>query len=92
MRAVSLALGQPADHFDALVTPPEVLTKIIRYPAPSENFPTGQGVGHHTDGGFLTLLHQDAVGGLEAEVSARGSASPRCPVRSWSTSASCCSW
>ena len=22
MRAVSLALGQPADHFDALVTPP----------------------------------------------------------------------
>ena len=68
MRAVSLALGQPADHFDALVTPPEVLTKIIRYPAPSEDFPTDQGVGHHTDGGFLTLLHQDAVGGLEAEV------------------------
>ena len=67
-RAVSLALGQPADHFDALVTPPEVLTKIIRYPAPSEDFPTDQGVGHHTDGGFLTLLHQDAVGGLEAEV------------------------
>ena len=68
MRAVSLALGQPADHFDALVTPPEVLTKIIRYPAPSDDFPTDQGVGHHTDGGFLTLLHQDAVGGLEAEV------------------------
>ena len=68
MRAVSLALGQPADHFDALVTPPEVLTKIIRYPAPSEDFPTDQGVGHHTDGGFLTLLHQDEVGGLEAEV------------------------
>src|SRR6478609_1636732 len=39
MRAVSLALGQPADHFDAQVTPPEVLTKIIRYPAPSESFP-----------------------------------------------------
>ena len=68
MRAVSLALGQPADHFDAIVTPPEVLTKIIRYPAPSEDFPTDQGVGHHTDAGFLTLLHQDAVGGLEAEV------------------------
>jgi isopenicillin N synthase-like dioxygenase len=68
MRAVSLALGQPAGHFDAAVTPPEVLTKIIRYPAPSETFPTEQGVGAHTDAGFLTLLQQDAVGGFEAEV------------------------
>jgi isopenicillin N synthase-like dioxygenase len=68
MRAVALALGQRADHFDALVTPPEVLTKIIRYPAPSETFPADQGVGAHTDAGFLTLLHQDAVGGFEAEV------------------------
>ena len=68
MRAVSLALGQPLDHFDEIVTPPEVLTKIIRYPAPSETFPTEQGVGAHTDGGFLTLLQQDTVGGFEAEV------------------------
>jgi isopenicillin N synthase-like dioxygenase len=68
LRAVALALGQPADHFDAAVAPPEILTKIIRYPAPSEDFPSDQGVGSHTDGGFLTLLDQDAVGGLEAEV------------------------
>ena len=45
-----------------------MLTKIIRYPAPSETFPTDQGVGAHTDAGFLTLLHQDTVGGFEAEV------------------------
>jgi isopenicillin N synthase-like dioxygenase len=68
IRAVALALGQPIDHFDAAVSPPEVLTKIIRYPPPSEEFPTDQGVGTHTDGGFLTFVHQDAVGGLEAEV------------------------
>lgn len=68
MRAVALALGQPIDHFDALVTPPEVLTKIIRYPAPDETFATDQGVGAHTDAGFLTLLHQDEVGGFEADV------------------------
>ena len=43
MRAVSLALGQPADHFDALVATPEVLTKIIRYPAPSEDLPDRPG-------------------------------------------------
>src|SRR4029079_17321338 len=79
MRAASLALGQPADHFDALVTPPEVLTKIIRYPAPSETFPTDQGVGAHTDAGFLTLLHQDAVGGFEAEVAGRWVAVPALP-------------
>jgi len=79
MRAVALALGQPADHFDALVTPPEVLTKIIRYPAPSETFPTDQGVGAHTDGGFLTLLQQDTVGGFEAEVGGRWVSVPALP-------------
>ena len=79
MRAVSLALGQPADHFDALVATPEVLTKIIRYPAPSETFPTDQGVGQHTDAGFLTLLHQDAVGGFEAEVYGQWVAVPALP-------------
>jgi isopenicillin N synthase-like dioxygenase len=79
MRAVALALGQPADHFDELVTPPEVLTKIIRYPAPSETFPTGQGVGAHTDAGFLTLLHQDTVGGFEAEVDGEWVAVPALP-------------
>ena len=79
MRAVSLALGQPVDHFDDLVTPPEVLTKIIRYPAPSETFPTDQGVGAHTDAGFLTLLHQDTVGGFEAEVHGTWVAVPPLP-------------
>jgi isopenicillin N synthase-like dioxygenase len=79
MRAVALALGQPSDHFDDLVTPPEILTKIIRYPAPSETFPTDQGVGAHTDAGFLTLLHQDAVGGFEAEVHGRWVGVPPLP-------------
>jgi len=79
MRAVALALGQSGDHFDALVTPPEVLTKIIRYPAPSETFPTDQGVGAHTDGGFLTLLHQDTVGGFEAEVGGQWVSVPALP-------------
>ena len=83
MRAVSLALGQPVDHFDALVTPPEVLTKIIRYPAPSEDFPTDQGVGapHRR-----RLPHPPAPGrgrrlrgrGLRHV----GRPSPRCPARS----------
>jgi isopenicillin N synthase-like dioxygenase len=80
MRAVSLALGQPIDHFDAMVATPEVLTKIIRYPAPTEDFPTEQGVGAHTDAGFLTLLQQqDGVGGFEAEVYGEWVAVPPLP-------------
>lgn len=79
IHAVALALGQPLDHFDAAVSPPEILTKIIRYPPPSEDFPTDQGVGVHTDGGFLTFVHQDAVGGLEAEVHGEWVAVPTRP-------------
>ncbi|QEC49744.1 isopenicillin N synthase family oxygenase [Baekduia soli] len=68
IRAVALALGQPAGHFDALVDPPEILAKIIRYPAATGALQTDQGVGSHTDGGLLTFLDQDEVGGLQALV------------------------
>src|SRR5215207_2937056 len=62
LRAVALALGQPADHFDPTVTPhPEVLVKVIRYPGGRGD----QGVGAHRDTGFLTFLLQDATGGLQ---------------------------
>ncbi len=71
LRAISLALGQPADCFDHAVDPlPEILVKVIRYPA-ADAMPEGsdlrteQGVGAHRDIGFLTFLHQDAVGGLQ---------------------------
>lgn len=62
LRALALALGQPADHFDPTVTPrPEVLVKVIRYPGGHGD----QGVGAHRDTGFLTFLLQDATGGLQ---------------------------
>jgi isopenicillin N synthase-like dioxygenase len=63
-----------------MVATPEVLTKIIRYPAPSEDFPSDQGVGAHTDAGFLTLLQQqDGVAGFEAEVDGEWVAVPALP-------------
>ncbi len=34
LQAMATALGQPADRFDAAVTPPEVLLKVIRYLTP----------------------------------------------------------
>jgi len=72
LRAMASALGQRPDAFDAVVTPrPEVLTKVIRYVTPADAAPVGdapgQGVGAHRDTGFLTFVHQDAVGGLQVE-------------------------
>ena len=68
LRALALGLGQPIDHFEPVVTPdPEVLVKIIRYPAPTEGHDDGQGVGAHHDSGLLTFIHQDDIGGLEVQ-------------------------
>ncbi|MET3987708.1 2-oxoglutarate and iron-dependent oxygenase domain-containing protein [Streptomyces sp. PvR034] len=59
------SIGAPADFFDAAFADrPHLHTKLIRYPGSA---PSGadQGVGAHKDYGFLTLLLQDAVGGLQ---------------------------
>ncbi|MCP9956264.1 MULTISPECIES: isopenicillin N synthase family dioxygenase [Streptomyces] len=65
LRELLTALGAPADHFDgAFADRPHLHTKLVRYPgsAPAGD---GQGVGAHKDYGFLTLLLQDEVGGLQ---------------------------
>jgi isopenicillin N synthase-like dioxygenase len=74
LRAMALALGQPADRFAEVVSPPEVLLKVIRYVTPiddgsgrSESISARQGVGAHRDTGLLTFVHQDEVGGLQVE-------------------------
>jgi len=67
LRAFMVALEQPADALDTLVTgTPAQLLKLIHYPGsahPSQQ----QGVGAHKDAGILTLLLQDKVGGLQVE-------------------------
>lgn len=66
LQGLAVGLGQPVDLFDPVVTPdPEVLVKIIRYPAPVPGHDDGQGVGAHHDSGLLTFIHQDDVGGLQ---------------------------
>ena len=74
LRALSVALGQRADHFAEAVDPPEVLLKLIRYVTPSTadsadlgDVTARQGVGAHRDTGFLSFVHQDDVGGLQVE-------------------------
>jgi isopenicillin N synthase-like dioxygenase len=65
LRALALALGQPMDFFDPIVEPrPDFRLKIIRYPAaatPDER----QGLGEHRDAGFMSIILQDDVGGLQ---------------------------
>lgn len=67
MRALAVALGQPAGHFDPIVQPrPEFRLKVIRYPA-SEHEDDDQGLGAHRDAGFLSMILQDDVGGLQVQ-------------------------
>jgi isopenicillin N synthase-like dioxygenase len=69
-RALACALGQPAEQFDAYVTPhPEVLVKVIRYPG--ADGADRQGVGRHRDTGFVTFVLQDDGGGLQVRLDDR---------------------
>jgi isopenicillin N synthase-like dioxygenase len=67
LRAFAAALGQPENIFEPIYKPaPNQLVKIIRYPGRtlSEGH---QGVGAHKDSGFVTILLQDKIGGLQVE-------------------------
>ena len=67
LKAFAAALEQDEAVFEPIYTPaPNQLLKIIRYPgrAASES---DQGVGAHKDSGFVTILLQDKVAGLQVE-------------------------
>jgi isopenicillin N synthase-like dioxygenase len=67
LRALALALGQASDRFDAIVHPcPDFRLKIIRYPV-AETESERQGLGPHRDAGFLSIILQDDVGGLQVQ-------------------------
>ncbi|GLZ47166.1 2-oxobutyrate oxidase [Actinomycetospora sp. NBRC 106375] len=66
LRALAASLGQAEDHFDRWFDEESHLhLKVLHYPGGAA---TAQGVGAHKDYGFLALLHQDDVGGLEVQV------------------------
>lgn len=66
--ALALGLGQARSHFDPVVDPdPEVLVKVIRYPALPDRRAGGRGLGLHHDSGLLSFILQDEVGGLQVE-------------------------
>jgi isopenicillin N synthase-like dioxygenase len=64
--AMSVALGfDPLTLSDRWFRDPVILLRLFRYPPPTASDDPPKGVGEHTDYGFLTLLWQDASGGLE---------------------------
>ena len=66
MQLLALSLNLPETWFDATSQSPMVTLRMIRYPAhPPDADERTFGAGAHTDWGALTLLAQDAYGGLE---------------------------
>ena len=65
LRAIAVALGLDAGWFDEhLTAEPLVLFRIFHYP-PLGRTDERWSVGEHTDYGLITILAQDASGGLE---------------------------
>jgi isopenicillin N synthase-like dioxygenase len=68
MVGLALALELDEDWFEReLTADPVVLFRMFHYPAAPDDLvdDPGWGVGEHTDYGLLTILYQDAGGGLE---------------------------
>lgn len=63
---IALSLNLPADYFEKLQQKPINIQRLLHYP-PQEGEITQKeiGIGAHTDYGFLTILSQDEVGGLQ---------------------------
>jgi len=64
--AIALSLGLPADSLDRHFEDPTTFLRLLHYPTqPAEEGLFGSAP--HTDYGFITLLAQDNVGGLEVK-------------------------
>ena len=67
MKGISLSLGLDAEYFHTRYhRDPLILFRMFHYP-PQQPPHDGWGVGEHTDYGLLTILLQDAVGGLQVK-------------------------
>ncbi|MFD1383884.1 isopenicillin N synthase family dioxygenase [Rhodanobacter aciditrophus] len=66
--AISLSLGLPFDYFYKLQKKPISIQRLLHYPPQTGEISREKiGIGEHTDYGFLTILSQDEVGGLQVK-------------------------
>lgn len=64
--AIALSLNLPVDYFAQLQRKPITVQRLLHYPPQDGQVSQEEiGIGAHTDYGFLTILHQDSVGGLQ---------------------------
>lgn len=66
VRLTAIGLGLDEDYFDEAMREPVANLRLLHYPA-SEKTTDIVGCGPHSDYGFMTVLAQDDVGGLEVE-------------------------
>lgn len=79
MSLLATGLGLDEEFFREHYTrDPTILFRIFNYPRRTEARP-GWGVGEHTDYGFITLLKQDDVGGLQVRHADRWLEAPDVP-------------
>ena len=66
LKLLSMAAGEAPDWFDRFFVPASTCLRLIHYPpAPAMRPDDLFGIHPHTDYGFLTLLTQDDIGGLQ---------------------------
>lgn len=85
IEAISESLGLPSDVFGEDFMDPTELFRIFNYPAVSPNRYNDSyfGVGEHTDYGFITILRQDSIGGLQVKKCSIISSNGVCTEMTW---------
>lgn len=66
---LALSLDLAEDYFRSAIREPLGVIRLAHYPMPVGALPedVGEGIGPHTDYGFLTMVEQDDTGGLEVQ-------------------------
>ena len=94
VQVIAVALGAPEHHFDPAFTRPVTFLRLLWYPPQPPDSPHDlYGSAPHTDYGFLTLLAQHRLPGLQVRTpdgpgsTSRWSMTPSCSTRPTSSTA-----
>ncbi|MGB1361417.1 MAG: isopenicillin N synthase family dioxygenase [Alphaproteobacteria bacterium] len=67
-QGIAVSLGLEKDFFDDRLSDPITIQRFLHYPPQTGKIDESKmGIGAHTDYGFLTILYQDDIGGLQVQ-------------------------